>query len=75
LGILARRDGFRGFCVVTGVLFRPACLFLFLVMAVAAAMHFRHGDGLKIASHAIEDGIVFFGFMFIGPGRYVLGHF
>ncbi|QAT17102.1 DoxX family protein [Candidatus Velamenicoccus archaeovorus] len=66
---------FGGFCVLTGILFRPACLFLFLVMVVAAAMHFRHGDGLKIASHAIEDGIVFLGFMFIGPGRYVLGHF
>lgn len=64
-----------GICVLTGFMFRPACLFLFFVMVVATAMHFRQGDGLKIASHAIEDGIVFLGLMFIGPGRYALGYF
>jgi len=66
---------FGGIFILTGILFRPACLFLLVVMVVAAAMHFRHGDGLNIVSHAIEDGIVFLGLMFIGPGRYVLGHF
>jgi putative oxidoreductase len=61
-----------GACLITGILFRPACLFLFIVMAVATNMHFHNGDGLMGAAHAIEDGIVFLGLLFIGPGRFVL---
>lgn len=61
-----------GFCVLGGICFRPACLFLFLVMFVAASMHFHKGDGLVGAAHAIEDGFVFLGLMFVGPGSYSL---
>jgi putative oxidoreductase len=32
-------------------------------------MHLSKGDGLSVASHAIENGIVFFSLIFIGPGR------
>ncbi|MDD5018979.1 MAG: DoxX family protein [Candidatus Omnitrophica bacterium] len=63
-----------GVCFVTGIFFRPACLFLFLVMFVAASMHFQKGDGLMGAAHAIDDGIVFLGLLFVGPGRFVLAH-
>ncbi|MFA5039367.1 MAG: DoxX family protein [Candidatus Omnitrophota bacterium] len=61
-----------GLCVLTGIFFRPACFFLFLVMAVAASMHFSKGQGLMAAAHAIEDGAVFLGLVFVGPGRWVM---
>lgn len=61
---------FGGICLIFGILFRPACILLATTMAVAAAMHLGKGDGLKVASHAIEDGIVFLSLIFIGPGRY-----
>jgi len=68
-GFLAAAIEFGGgVCFILGFFFRPACFFLFSVMAVAAFMHLGQGDGLKVASHAIELGIVFFSFIFIGPG-------
>jgi putative oxidoreductase len=70
-GILAAMTEFLGgVCVIFGVLFRPACLALLVVMAVAVNMHFGRGDSLQTASHAIELGVVFFGLLFIGPGRF-----
>lgn len=64
---------FGGACLILGVVFRPACLLLVCTMAVAATMHFGRGDSLQTASHAIELGFVFFGLLFIGPGRYGFG--
>jgi putative oxidoreductase len=73
-GLLASLTEFvGGLCFATGVLFRPACFFLFFVMSVAATMHLSTGDGLKGASHAIELGIVFISFVLIGPGTNTLG--
>lgn len=65
---------FGGLCVLTGLFFRQACFLLFLNLVVAATMHFSKGQGLMMASHAIEVGIFFLGLVFIGPGRFVL-HF
>jgi putative oxidoreductase len=59
-----------GICLIFGAVFRPACLFLALTMAVAANMHFGRAEGLLAASHAIESGILFFSLMIIGPGRH-----
>lgn len=59
-----------GICLILGFLFRPACLFLAVTMAVAASMHLGKGEGLRGASHAIEDGIVFLSLIIIGPGKY-----
>ncbi|MEK6673365.1 MAG: DoxX family protein [Nitrospirota bacterium] len=61
---------FGGICLILGILFRPACILLTTTMAVAATMHLGKGDGLKVAAHAIEDGIVFLSLIFIGPGKY-----
>lgn len=61
---------FGAICLISGLMFRPACALLAITMAVAASMHLGKGDGLKGASHAIEDGIVFLSLMLIGPGRY-----
>ncbi len=59
-----------GFCLVLGVLFRPACLLLAITMGVAANMHLGKGEGILAASHALELGVVFLGLLFLGPGRY-----
>ena len=61
---------FGGLCLILGLFFRPACMFLLITMAVAASMHFGKGDGLNVASHAIENGIVFLSLILIGPGKY-----
>jgi putative oxidoreductase len=59
-----------GACLVLGLFFRIACLFLLATMSVAATMHLGKGEGLKAASHAIEAGILFFSLLFTGPGKY-----
>ena len=63
-------ETFGGFLLLIGLAFRPACIFLMFTMTVAATMHLSNGDGLMIASHALELGIVFLGLAFIGPGRF-----
>jgi putative oxidoreductase len=41
-------------------------------MVVATTMHLTRGDGIGVASHAIEAGIVFFSLVLIGAGNYSL---
>lgn len=70
-GLLAGlTETFGGFLLIIGLAFRPACLLLLFTMIIATLMHFSKGDGINGAAHAIEVGIVFFGLMFIGPGKY-----
>jgi putative oxidoreductase len=70
-GFMAAASEFLGaICLILGLFFRPACMFMTITMAVAASMHLGKGDGLNVASHAIENGIVFIGLIFIGPGKY-----
>lgn len=57
------------FCVL-GLWFRLVSILMVIVMVVAALHHFNTGDGLSGASHAIELAFVYFGFIFIGPGRF-----
>lgn len=61
---------FGGICVILGLFFRPACILLTITMAVATSMHLGRGDGLRGASHALENGIVFLSLILIGPGKY-----
>jgi len=62
-------------CLMLGIFFRPALSLLIVTMVVAASMHLGRGDGLKVASHAIENAIVFFSLLLIGPGKHkVLGN-
>lgn len=69
-GFMATLSEFGGgICLVLGFLMRPACLMMAITMTVAASMHLTHGDGLAVASHAIEVGIVFYSLILIGPGR------
>lgn len=39
-------------------------------MIVATAMHIHKGDPFMKYSHALEAAILFFSFIFIGPGKY-----
>lgn len=59
-----------GLLVLLGALFQPACLLLVWVLAVALFMHISKGDGFSGYSHALELLVVFFGLLFVGPGRY-----
>ena len=62
-----------GLCLMLGLFVRPAACFMAVTMAVAATMHLTRGDGVQVASHAIEDGIVFVSLILIGAGRYTAG--
>ncbi|MGE5693286.1 MAG: DoxX family protein [Candidatus Zixiibacteriota bacterium] len=68
----AAAEFFGGLCLIFGLLFGWAALLMAATMAVAAVNHFSRGDGLSGASHAIENGIVLFSLLFIGPGKYSL---
>ena len=59
-----------GLLVLLGALFRPACLLLLWILGVALFMHLSKGDGFMAYSHALELLFVFFGLLFVGPGRY-----
>ena len=63
---------FGGLLLVLGLFWRPVIILLVLTMVVAATKHLTAGDGLMGSSHAIEAGIAFLAFLFIGPGRYSL---
>ena len=70
-GLLAAlTETFGGFLIVIGLAFRPATILLSIAMIVAATMHIKSGDGLNVASHAIEAAAVFIGLTLIGPGKY-----
>ena len=73
-GFLAACSEFvGGLCLILGVLVRPAALFMAVTMAIATTMHLTKGDGLGVASHALEDGIVFLSLLVMGPGHYRIG--
>ncbi|MGE5279380.1 MAG: DoxX family protein [Deltaproteobacteria bacterium] len=61
-----------GACVAMGLFFRLFAALLFIVMLVASRMLLGKGGGLLSASQPIEDGIVFLGLIFVGPGRFSL---
>jgi putative oxidoreductase len=70
-GFMASASEFFGaLLLISGFFFREACFFLLITMFVAATNHLVQGDGFRVASHAIENGIVFLSLMFIGAGRY-----
>jgi len=59
-----------GLFLLLGLFFRPSALLLAFTMIVAGLMHLSKGDGISGASHAIELFFVFFGLVFVGPGRH-----
>ena len=70
-GFLAALSEFGGgICLVLGLAFRPACLMMLFTMIVATTHHLTSGDGVMVASHAIEDGVAFLAMFVLGPGKY-----
>lgn len=61
---------FGGIFIILGLFFRPACILLLITMSVASIMHLSKGDGLNVAAHAIEAGVLFLSLILIGPGKY-----
>jgi putative oxidoreductase len=60
-----------GLLLALGLFFRPAAVLLLLQMLVALfRVHLPHGDPFNTYSHALEDAIVFFSLIVIGPGKY-----
>ena len=59
-----------GLFSILGLWFRLVSLFMVIVFTVATLHHLNAGDSITDASHAIELGFVYIGFLFIGPGRY-----
>ncbi len=66
----AATEAVGGLLLLLGLAFRPACLLLCFTMVMAALSHFHRGQELSEASHAIELAFVFFGLLFVGPGKY-----
>ncbi|MDH5828390.1 DoxX family protein [Sphingobacterium sp. SG20118] len=63
-------ESIGGLFLLIGLWTRPSLLLLAFTMFIATLVHFGKGDGLNGASHAIELCFVFFGLLFIGPGKY-----
>ncbi|MCJ8164461.1 DoxX family protein [Pontibacter sp. E15-1] len=61
-----------GLLLALGLFWRPVCLLLFITMVVATLRHVTGGDPFNAYSHALEAAILFFAFLFIGPGGYSL---
>lgn len=61
---------FGGILFLLGLFFRPATALLLITMIVAANMHIATGDGLRGASHAIENALFLITMLVIGPGKY-----
>jgi putative oxidoreductase len=58
-----------GLLLCFGFLTRIACVLLVIDMLVATSFHLGSGQGLAVASHPIECGIVFLSLILIGPGK------
>jgi putative oxidoreductase len=60
-----------GILLIIGLLTRVTSFLLFLQMCVALFLfHLKRGDGFLAYSHALEDGIMFLGLVFLGPGKH-----
>lgn len=72
-GFMASCSEFFGaICLILGLLFRPACGFMAITMAVATTMHLTAGDDFAVASHGMKAGIVFLSLFITGPGKYAI---
>ena len=68
--LAACAEAVGGLLLILGFAFRPACIAMAFTMAMATLYHFKKGDDIQTASHAIEAGVVFLSLIFIGPGKY-----
>lgn len=69
----ALTEAVGGLLLLLGIQFRLVCLLMLINMIVAALFHLHQHSGmagLMDAAHPIEDGVVFLGLLFVGPGKY-----
>ena len=72
-GFLAAFAEFAGgFMMITGLFFRPALLMMFIHISIACLKHYKGGDTIESASHAIEMWFVFLCLLMSGPGKFSL---
>lgn len=64
-----------GACFMMGFIFRPACAFMAFTMFVATMFHLHRGDGLLVASHALELVVLYISLLIIGPGSVAMDKF
>ena len=62
-----------GLFLALGLFVRPFVFLLFFTMFVATVMLINSGAEFGRYAHALEMGIVFFGLLFTGGGRFALG--
>lgn len=68
--LAAAAETIGGALFLIGFAFRLSTVLLFFTMLVASIMHIKEGHGVGEASHAIELAFVFFGLLFVGPGKF-----
>ena len=68
--LAAITEAIGGLLLLMGFLFRPASILLAITMLIAALSHLLGGDGVLVASHAIELMLILIVLSFIGPGKY-----
>ena len=68
----AATETFGAFLLILGLFHRPVSALLAFTMLIATLVHLNNGDGISVASHAMELGLVFFGLIFTGPGKYAV---
>lgn len=64
-----------GILLLSGFMFRPACIFLMFTMFVATLQKYIQGSGAFLDwSYPAEMGAVLLAFFFIGPGKYTFNN-
>lgn len=61
-----------GILLVVGLFFRPAAIFIFFTMVVAAANHISNVDPMGRIAYPLEMAALMFLLIFVGPGKFSL---
>jgi putative oxidoreductase len=72
--LAACAESFGGLLLLLGLCFRPASVFIFITMFVAANSVLAGGSNLATIAHPVELGITALGLFFTGPGKYSLDY-
>lgn len=68
----AATETFGSFLLILGLFHRPVSALLAFTMLIATLVHLNSGDGISVASHAMELGLIFIALIFTGPGKYAV---
>lgn len=68
----AATETFGSFLLILGLFHRSVSALLAFTMLIATLVHLNNGDGISVASHAMELGLIFIALIFTGPGKYAV---